>query len=541
MRRLLLALTAVAAASAAPAQPPPKPPRLVIVISVDQLSSDLFGEYRPHFTGGLARLSRGTVFRNGYQGQAATETCPGHSTILTGALPARSGIVANQWIDQSIARADKTVYCAEDERIAGSSSKDYTVSPVHLKVPTLGDMLKQLSPDSQNVAVAGKDRSAVMMSGHSADQRWYWKGQGFATDLARAPVAPSVGQVNSAVRAMVAAPQLPLEPPPFCLAKAAAIPLPDGRSVGSGRFARAAGDSRAFRASPALDGATLALAGGLIRDSRLGQDQAPDILSIGLAASDYVGHAFGTQGQEMCLQLLSLDRDLGGFFAALDRAALDYSVVLTADHGAQDLPERARASHPLAARIDPALSAEAVGRAVGRKLGLTGPVLLGGLAGDIYIDRKLSAAQQARAKAEAVATFRAHSQVAAVFTAEELQRTAIPSGSPARWTLMQRVRASFYPSRSGDIVVVPKERITPIDVPEPGYVATHGTPWDYDRRVPILFWRAGMSKSERMEAVGTTDILPTVASMIGIPIATDSIDGTCLGGMTGVVCPTVGY
>ncbi|MDQ3478733.1 MAG: alkaline phosphatase family protein [Pseudomonadota bacterium] len=537
MRRYALLVAALATATSAAAQPQPRPPRLVVVISVDQLSSDLFDEYRPHFTGGLARLSRGTVFRNGYQGQSATETCPGHSTILTGALPARSGIVANQWIDQSIARADKQVYCAEDERVPGSSSDNYSVSPAHLKVPTLGDLLKRHAPGSQNVAIAGKDRSAVMMSGHSADQRWYWKGQSFATDLARAPVPPSVGQVNGAVRSMIAAPEQPLEPPAFCRPKSGAIALPDGNSVGGGRFARSAGDSSGFRRSPALDGATLALAGGLIRDSRLGQDETPDILSIGLAATDYVGHAYGTQGQEMCLQLFSLDRDLGSFLQALDQAALDYAVVLTSDHGAQDLPERARASHPQSARIDPALSAEAVGKAIGAKLGLAGPVLLGGLSGDVYIDRKLSAAQQARARTEAAAMFRAHPQVAAVFTAEELERAPIPSASPDRWSLIERVRASFHSGRSGDLIVVPKERITPIDVPEPGYVATHGTPWDYDRRIPILFWRPGMSASERPEAVGTVDIMPTIASMIGMPVATDAVDGRCLEGVLEGACP----
>lgn len=534
---LLVALAMAGAGSAAGAA---SAPRLVIAISVDQLSADLFDEYRPHFTGGLARLaSGGVVFRNGYQAQSATETCPGHSTILTGALPARSGIVANQWIDQSIARPDKRVYCAEDETAAGSSFDGYTVSAIHLQVPTLGDLLKRLSPDSQNVAVGGKDRSAVMMSGRLADQRWYWKGERFVSDLSRAPVPPSVPQVNAAVAAMVANAEPPLEPPPLCQSKAKAVALSGGTTVGIGRFARAAGDFRAFRVSPALDGATLALAGGLIRDSGLGRDKAPDVLSIGLAASDYVGHAYGTAGQEMCLQLFSLDRDLGEFFAALDQAALDYAVVLTADHGAQDLPERARSSHPQAARIDPALSAEAAGRAIGRKLGLSGPVLLGDLAGDIYLDRSLPVAQRRRVLTEAVALFRAHPQVAAVFTADEIDRVPIPTGSPDRWTLAQRVRASFYRGRSGDLVVVPKERVTPIASPEPGYVATHGTPWDYDRRVPILFWRAGIQPADRGEAVATVDILPTLAAMIGLPVVNASMDGRCLS-LPGVSCPPIG-
>ena len=130
MRKSLLAAAlflAASAASAIPPLPPPPapqpptaaPPRLLIAISVDQFSADLFDEYRPQFTGGLARIASGTAFRNGYQSHAATETCPGHSTILTGSRPARTGIIANDWVDQGVARTDKTIYCAEDSSVAG--------------------------------------------------------------------------------------------------------------------------------------------------------------------------------------------------------------------------------------------------------------------------------------------------------------------------------------------------------------------------------------------------------------------------------------
>src|SRR3954465_1041980 len=142
MRISLVTALGAIFASASSAQPQPTPPKLLVVISVDQFSADLFDEYRPQFTGGLARLASGTVFRNGYQSHAATETCPGHSTILTGDHPSRTGIIANSWVDQSVQRADKTIYCAEDERVPGSSSLHYTVSPDHLLATTLGERLK---------------------------------------------------------------------------------------------------------------------------------------------------------------------------------------------------------------------------------------------------------------------------------------------------------------------------------------------------------------------------------------------------------------
>jgi predicted AlkP superfamily pyrophosphatase or phosphodiesterase len=510
------------------------PPRLVIVISVDQFGADLFDQYRPQFTGGLARLAGGTVFRNGYQGQAATETCPGHSTILTGALPARNGIIANSWVDQSLPREDKNVYCAEDERAPGTTSTSYKLSSLHLKSPTLGDLLKKLSPDSQNVAVAGKDRAAVMMSGHVADQRWYWDGKHFVTDNA-APVPRTLPLANAAIDRLVATAQPPLDPPPFCQTKAKPVALPNGKAIGTGRFARAAGDYTAFRASPELDGATLAIAAGLVQDLRLGQDQAPDILSVGLSATDYVGHTYGNEGGEMCLNLFSLDRELRDFFRTLDSMRLDYAVVLTADHGLEDVP--GRFGQPEAAWMAPALATEAVGKAIADKLGISGPILLGGPSGDVSIDAALSPAQRRQAEAEALGIYRANPQVAAVFTKAELQAIPVPAGAPDKWTLQQRARASFDSTRSGDLIVILKNGVTPIVEPRDGYVATHGSPWDYDRRVPILFWRPGMAAANREEAVDTVDIMPTIAAIIGIPVDTSSIDGRCLTAIQGIACP----
>ena len=176
MRKFIFAGAAALLATQSAAQAP-TPPKLLVVISVDQFSADLFDEYRPQYQYGLARLASGAAFHNGYQSHAATETCPGHSTILTGDHPYRTGIIANSWLDQSVSRPDKMVYCAEDETVPGSSLANYTVSPRHLLVPTLGELMKRVRPGSRSVAVSGKDRAAVMMTGHVVDQRWYWNGQ----------------------------------------------------------------------------------------------------------------------------------------------------------------------------------------------------------------------------------------------------------------------------------------------------------------------------------------------------------------------------
>jgi Type I phosphodiesterase / nucleotide pyrophosphatase len=536
MRKLALALSAALLATSATAAPP----KLIVAISVDQFAADVFDAYRPGFTGGFARLAAGTVFRNGYQSHSATETCPGHSTILTGDHPARTGIVGNSWIDQSAARADKVIYCAEDERVAGSTSTKYTVSPLHLRVATLGERLKAVQPASRTVAVAGKDRAAVMMSGQAPDQRWYWDGKaGFTTDLTYRAVPRSVAPFNAAFAMAQTQPRAGLQPTPQCAARAKTYTVAPGVTVGAGQLARGANDTRGLRASPELDGAVLALGAALTREMQLGRGPATDVLALGLSATDYVGHAYGWGGQEMCLQLTALDRELEDFFNVLDRSGVDYAVVLTADHGSMDIPERLRdAGVADAARADPGLVAGEMGKLLQPAVGTTFSPLLGeGIGGDVWLDRRLTPAQRTLALAMGVKRYQASRQVETVFTAEQLARTPVPSGAPDRWTLLQRVRAAFDPKRSGDFYVVLKSHVSPIARPSAFYVATHGSAWDYDRRVPILFWRKGQAGAERTEAVDTVDIAPTLAALEGLSLAKGAVDGRCLGGAAGTRCP----
>ena len=106
-------------------------------------------------------------------------------------------------------------------------------------------------------------------------------------------------------------------------------------------------------------------------------------------------------------------------------------------------------------------------------------------------------------------------------------RSVQAPAAPTGWTLKQRARASFYAPRSGDLVVLLKKDVTPI--PDTSrYVATHGSPWDYDRRVPVLFWRSGMASAASDAPVETTDIMPTLAAWLGLWLERGSVDGHCL-------------
>lgn len=512
------------------------PPKLIVAISVDQFSADLFAEYRSHYTGGLARLASGVVFPAGYQSHGATETCPGHSTILTGNHPAHTGIIANNYFDLSVARSDKRVYCAEDETVPDTSSGGgkYAASVNHLMVPTLGDLMKARDPKAQIVSVAGKDRAAIMMGGRKADELM-WLFPGGLTSYRGTTLSPVAQQASSAIAAAIGQARPAMDLPADCASHDIAIPIDKGGTVGTGRFQRDGGDFRRFMASPEADGAVLAAGAALRAARKLGEGSTTDLLILGLSATDYIGHSTGTEGAEMCIQMHALDQQLGDFFARLDATGIDYAVVLTADHGGHDLPERNRQNAwPAAERVDAALDPEAMGKAVAEKLSLPQPLLYGdGPFGDMYLSKALTPAQRKAALAELVARYRAHRQVEAVVTGEELANHPISKRSPDVWTLMDKLRASYNAQRSGDFIVVLKPRVTPIPESGLGYVATHGSVWDYDRRVPILFWRKGLTAFEQPNAVMTVDIMPTLAALIDLPVDAAKIDGRCLDLLSG--------
>lgn len=523
----MLLAAVIAAATTTTQAESPAPPRIVVVISVDQFSADLFGEYRPLFKAGLKRLQTGVVFPAGYQSHSATETCPGHSTLLTGSRPARTGIIANEWYDQSISRSEKKVYCSEDPSMTGSPATSIFVSAQFLKAQTLGDRLKLANPKSRVVSVAGKDRAAIMMGGHAIDQAWFWSGKSFVTlQGVNQPTPPIVEKVNATVAAAIARPDSPTLPS-LCRSRSVSVPVAD-RTVGI-LHERKAGDFTGFRTTPAFDRATTDIAIGLIRELRLGSGAVPDVLSIGLSATDYVGHAFGTEGAEMCAQLLGVDANVGRILGALDATREPYVVVLTADHGGQDVPERIRIhAIPDAGRVDAALLPTNMSKQLAAQFNLQEPVLLGVAPfGDLYLGRSIPDNLRARVLAAAKARYLGHPQVAAVFTSSELGHMPTPSGPPDEWSLAERFRANFDPERSGDLVVALKPHITPINDPRSS-VATHGSPWNYDRKVPMLFFWPGIAGFEQPLPVETINILPTLAALIGLPIAPADIDGRCL-------------
>lgn len=517
------------------AGPQPGTPHLIVTLSVDQLGSILFNQYRGRLAGGLNRLSeQGRVYQNGYQAHALTETCPGHSTILTGANPERTGIPANDWTG----RADgREVYClaAPQNTLAhGRNTDNGPVGPDQMRVDTLGDWLQARSPDSRVVAVSGKDRGAITLAGHHGKPFWYTDDFGFTTYVEPGQTAADRLAPVAALNARIAA-RLAANPVTWTYTNEACRALEGTWTVSEQTFRSALPPANLqLDTSPTLDELTLEAATDLLDTQQLGQRGVVDMLGISLSATDRVGHQFGQQGPEMCEQMHRMDTALGAFLDRLAEVQGGVILVLTADHGGSDVPERmAEEGHPLAGRLDAALMPR-INADLRAKYGLGADPLVSGGSGLMIAGKGgvplTDAGLRARIGADAVEALRAHPQIAGAWTLEEIMASPMPAAdaSPDELTLLERQRLSAVPGRSADILVVYTQGLLRSRGRVGATIANHGSPWDYDRRVPIIFWSPAVTVGqERPLPIRTIDIAPTLANVIGVPTP-DTVQGRCI-------------
>jgi predicted AlkP superfamily pyrophosphatase or phosphodiesterase len=527
---VLFGLTLGFAQAARAAEPPV---RLVLVIAVDQLRPDRIDESLP---GGFGRLVReGRFFVDAALDHGMTETCPGHATMLTGRHPAAAGIPANDFFDPDSGAEE---YCAADasEGAAEIGGKG-GFSPARLRVTALGDWLHAASPASRVFTVSGKDRGAIMMGGQHPDGAYWYRPDPiprFTTSrYYRAELPAWVLGWNGADPprdGFLAALPERWEHGPLANPK-----TPDDYPGEATRFSRTSphplrdpdlaklGEMLFF--TPFLDLATLDFAKRLVEEEKLGQGPAVDLLGLSLSANDSVGHLYGPWSQEAQDHLARVDVALGAFLDFLEaRTGGALVVALTADHGVLPLPEWEVAQGVSKCPIPG-------GRAGIRGLGLA---VLGRLWWDlgpyttwfprwlqfansqVRIDRTLLERQGVpleQAVADAKAALESQPAIAHAWTEAEI--------ASAEGPLAELYRHSFVHGRSGDLVVQVAEGCILSDY-DSG--TTHGSPYAYDRRVPVLFRGPGIVPGRVAGRAATIDIAPTLATRLGVPLPTD-LDG----------------
>ncbi len=520
---LVLASAVRAADIAAPAPATTPRPRLVLFVSVDQMRADYLERFRGSFTSGLKTLSeRGAVFTNARYRHACNETGPGHSVLLSGRSPRSSGIVGNSWYDRTLGTrvnvvADPTV------RVLGGAGR--TASPAYFNGFTVGDMLKTRSPASKVVGLSFKDRAAILMAGKRADGAyWYESGRWVTSSWYMAEAPRWLERWNARRLADTLAgrtwERLLADPATYVrLAGPDDVKGEwDGKDTTFPHRIRSAPPALEFyedlRRTPFADDVLMDLVTTAMKAHDLGTDDATDILAVSFSTCDAIGHTYGPDSQEMMDYLLRLDRTLGRLLDEAERRAGKdrVLVVLTADHGVMPLVEVLKAKGIDARRATGEELSGPVDRALAARFpGATG-LLTDPDPTEYVLDREAIARQGLKVEdveAEIRKALLSTGLVDAVYSQAQLVGPR-PAGDPF-FDLHQR---AFFAPRSGDLVTRIKKYVY-----LGGYVGGtgHGTPYDYDRHVPIVFLGPGIAPGRREIETGPEDIAWTLGRLLGLP------------------------
>lgn len=515
-------------------------PKLVVMIVVDQMRGDYVDKFLGQWSGGLRRLvQEGAWFRDAAYPYAATETCVGHSTISTGALPASHGMVTNDWWDRE---TQKNVTCTSDSNVhneayAGGKSRGGD-SAARMLIPAFASELKlQSGLGTRIFTVSLKARAAISLAGSAGDAvTWFDSGSWttssafptstFVEDYAKEhPVAADFGKTWT----------LLLERSKYLYPEIAvgAVP-PPGYGPAFPHVLRGTLESKGpdgafylqWATSPYAETYLAEMAATAVEKLGLGKGAGTDYLGVSFSSVDYVGHAFGPRSWEIQDELARLDRDLGVLFSRLDKAVGrgNYVVALSADHGVAPIVEDMQKNGLPSGWLSLAEVRRKIEQTL-QPLGYENP--LAEIDGsDVYFalgvyDRLKKDSGAMRTLIEAMESVPG---VAHVYRAEELQ------DRPAtRNPVHAAEAASFYKARSGDLEIVPKPYwVWDYSAPnmQRHYGATHGTPYRYDQHVPILLMGFGIRPGEYYGEATPADIAPTLAALCGITLA--SRDGHVL-------------
>lgn len=527
---LLAVMSCILLAGAPSAEAESKPDgevSLVLVLVVDQLAGEVLRENQDRFVdGGFRRLlDHGVVYERAFHGFAPTSTGPGHATLSTGAMPATHGIPANEWRSPDDGRNVYGVHDAGHRVLGRPTTESDGTSPANLQAESLADLLIESSSGAGRVySVSMKDRTAILLAGRKGKALWYSKrSASFESSdyyFERLPVW--VSEFNDdQVR--------PLSDATWTLARPRDSYVFGDRDAQSWErdysglgttFPHELGDTRDFgaaiRFTPMADELLFELAGRILQTELLGQAGATDMLAIGLSATDYIGHAFGPDSLEAEDNLLRLDENLASFLELVDQTLGPgrMIVALSSDHGIPSAPEWTRMHEGGdVGRIDTPRMIEGLRDHLRAHFELEGDPILGFNHPSIFLDTRLLASggvdivDAEQVASDFVAGFEG---MAAAYT-----RTDVLRGRVGGTRETDRVAAGFHATRSGNLVLV-QEPGWHLDKRPDFFAVTHGSPYDYDAHVPMIFHGPGLRAASIEREVGTESFAPSVARYLAL-------------------------
>ncbi|MDT8369002.1 MAG: alkaline phosphatase family protein [Longimicrobiales bacterium] len=498
----------------------------MVLVTVDQLRGDLIDRFDPVFDDGFRRLlDEGFVYTAASHNHSSTSTAIGHTTLATGRHPVTHGIVGNSWAEHMADGSLREVYAVEDTM---SEILDHPTaegrSPRNIRSTTLADWLLTESPASRTLAVSLKDRAAIATAGQARDHHVYWWMQSdgrfvssswyiddypdwvqrFNREKVPELIADSIWEhtVSPEWRSLAREDEAAYE------ADGVHTTFTHRRDEEVVRD-RLAARNLWWRATPFADRAVLRFTQEAMRHLELGRRGVTDYLSVSFSATDYVGHKYGPLSQEQLANLDALDHTLGELFDALDAQVGEgrWVLALSADHGVLTAPEH---------RVE-------MGEA-GYRITREDQARMDSLVVDAASTAFAEGADTLGARRAIARRIEELPFVADVIVPEDDLLTGEPADS-----FLALYRRAWTAGRRQGI----EAWDLPLRLTEGAYAYSstsstgHGSPYWYDRWVPVIFMGRGIEPGRSDEAIFTVDVAPTLAHFAHLSPAS-GLDGRAL-------------
>lgn len=501
-------------------------PKLIVGIVVDQMRYDYLPRfYDKYGEGGFKRIiNDGFNLKNAHFNYTTTKTGVGHTSIYTGTTQSVHGIMANDYFHKY---ENKMVNCVEDNRqeTVGSSTKKGKKSPHRIEVSTIGDQLK-LSQNmrGKTIGISIKDRGAILPAGHSANAAYWYDGGNvgkFITSTYYMNSLPS--WVNSFNNSGVVDKYLSKPWNTYYDITTYTESIEDNNNyeqLFKGEKTptfphdlpklRAKNDNFSLvKETPFGNSLVADFAIEAIKNEKLGQTNYTDMLTISFSSTDYVGHSYGVSAKETQDTYIRLDKDIERLLNTLDAQVGkgNYTLFLTSDHGATEVPRYLKDNNIPANYVDIKEFRKYV-KGVSKSLFNADDIIKNLSNNNIFLNKEklkslnLDPNTVAQQIADELIN---HPLVYRSVTARTLQTTDFTD------KLMSLVQNSFNQKYSGDIVFMFKPSTISTYYEKGG--TTHGTGYNYNTHIPILFYGNGIKKGESYKYYSITDIAPTISAL----------------------------
>ena len=495
-------------------------PALVVGIVVDQMRYEYLYKYADRYSNnGLKRLIReGMNCQDNHYNYAPTVTAAGHASVYTGTVPAVHGIVGNEWTDVA---TGKKVYCTDDSTVStvGTTGKTGFMSPKNMWTSTITDQLKLAQNfKSKTIAIALKDRGAILPGGHSADGAYWYdskEGRWITSSFYMQSLPKWVQAFNAEQRAQkyTKAGWNTLYP-----IQTYTLSGPDDSPYES----KMAGETapvfphtlqggnplELIRTSPYGNTLTKDFAIQAMTEEKLGKNGTTDFLAVSFSSTDYVGHSFGPQSIELEDTYLRLDQDIAEILTYLDKnyGKDQVLVFLTADHAVAEIPGYLN-SHKMPGGVFDRVKAMADIKKVTQEAFGQSDLIIGEDNSQLYFN-KLALAKMNIDRAKLIQVVKQSLKKQVGF--QELIDLQNIEGLTLNNLYADLIKNGYNPDRSGDVMILLK----PQWFMGSKTGTTHSTLYAYDTHVPLLFYGWKVKPSEVTERTSISDISTSLANWL---------------------------